>query len=118
MLGRKYLIVDGLRLPTPTTPIKTRLKNNESVLTSEAGTDIVDIIRLQKQTVSCSFQVTSMWKNKLLSIGNESTVSLQIGNETAFICRPRVTSYDLFKDSHTVPGTDGLWTVSMTFEEV
>lgn len=118
MLGRKFLKVDGVALPTPSTAPKIKMKNIESVMTSEAGTDLVDSIRLQKKTVTCNFQVTSFWKAKLEEIGNETTVSLQIGTATAFTCRPRITGEDLFQDSHTVEGTDGLWTVQMTFEEV
>ena len=118
MLGRGFIKVDNEQLPTPTTGPKIRIKNIESVLQSEAGTDLVDVIRLNKRTVSCSFQVTSTWKDKLLVIGNRSTVSVQIGTETAFTCRPRIANYDMYQDSHTVAGTDGLWTVSMNFEEV
>lgn len=119
MLGRKYLIANGERLPTPTTPIKIKKKNRENVITSEAGTDIVDIIRLQKRTVTCSFQVSSRWKKKLEDLADETTVFLGIGTtELPFKCRPRMTSCDLFDGSQEVAGTDGLWTISMTFEEV
>ena len=52
MLGRKFIIIDGVRLPTPTQGPKITMRNLESVMTSEAGTDLVDVIRLQKKSIA------------------------------------------------------------------
>lgn len=118
MLGRKFIKVDGVRLPSPTSGPKNKPKDYENVMTSEAGTDLVDVIRLQKKNISCTFQVSSFWKAKLEAICNESTVSVQIGTDTAFTCRPRLTSCDMYQDSHLVDGTDGLYTMTINFLEV
>ena len=118
MLGRQFLKVNGTSLPAPTVGPRTRYKHIENIMTSEAGTDMDDVIRLNKRTVICTFQVSSMWKNKLLTICSNETVSLQIGSETAFTVRPRLQNGDLFDYSYNTPGTDGLYTVSINFEEV
>lgn len=118
MLGRKFILIDGVQLPTPTQGPKITMKNLESVMTSEAGTDLVDVIRLEKKSIACTFQTTSLWKKKLEDIGKEPTVYFQMGQDTAFLVRPRVTKVDMFNDSHIVDGTDGLWTIQMLFEEV
>lgn len=118
MLGRGFIRVDGLQLPTPTNGPKVRYKHIENILTSEAGTDMDDVIRLNKRTVSCIFQVTSFWFAKLKTISEETTVSVQIGTETAFTARPRLQNKDLFDGSYNVEGTNGLYTVGLNFEEV
>lgn len=118
MLGRGFMKVGEEKLPTPTAGPKIRYRNIENVLTSEAGTDQADVIRLKKRTVSCTFQVTSFWRDKLLDIAGESTVQLQIGSDTAFVVRPRIQNDDMFDGSYNVAGTDGLYTVNINFEEV
>jgi len=118
MLGRQFLKVNGSALPAPTVGPRTRYKHIENILVSEAGTDMDDVVRLNKRTVSCTFQVSSIWRDKLLTICSNATVSLQIGSETAFNVRPRIQNGDLFDCSYNTPGTDGLYTVSINFEEV
>lgn len=114
MLG-KYIKVDGLQYPNPT---KTQIayENNEKVNKSEAGTELVSAIRLQKLSITFTFQVSSQWRDKILRDCRKLNVALDFGGNE-YIGRIRVTKNVLAKDSEYVSITEGFWTLTVVFTE-
>lgn len=115
MLGNNYLKINGVTIPNPKT-FEPAYATTETIKTSEAGTDIVIPTRYNKRTIAMNFQVTSTWKNKLLTFTERPTVTLTYKNE-AITGRLRADKAPLKEGSEHIKGTDGLWTLSMKFFE-
>ena len=116
MLGKKYIKIDNVAIPNPTR-FRIKRTNIESVLVSEAGTDMTDTTRLMKRVISCSFNCSSFFHDQLIDICSRGEALVKIGKETAFEARIRMNNDDIVENSETTDGTDGLWTVSVTIYE-
>lgn len=88
--------------------------------TTEAGTDIIDIARVDKLTVSATFNVSSTWLAQFKTWANDtSKLTVKIydavtaGYKTRYM-RIRNFNYTLVENSDRTADTIGLWTV--TFE--
>lgn len=114
MLG-KYIKVDGVQYPNPITT-KISFENNEQVNKSEAGTELVSAVRLQKFSVSMKFQFSSYWRDRLREDAKKLQVSFDFGGYV-YQGRLRIKSEDLEKYSENVGVTDGFWNISATFTE-
>lgn len=115
-LGNNYITLNGIVIPNPK-PFKISYQNMESVKTSEAGTDIVLITRLQKRTFDMKFQTTTFWGEKLKEIAAITTqISMVYRGETIY-GRFRYKDQELENGSEFIPGTDGLWTGNFQFIE-
>ena len=55
------LKINGTDIPFPDSPVQEKFETLESVNESEAGTDIVQIRRLGKLNLSCSYQLMGSW---------------------------------------------------------
>lgn len=115
MLG-KYISINSTVLPNPTS-FRMDEETIENVFQSEAGTDIVAVIRTGKRKASATFQVGSFWLEKLRSFSRSASQPVVIDG-TSMTMRIRSFSADLLPNSENIEGTDGLWTVSMEFIEV
>lgn len=115
MLGNNYLKINGVTIPNPQV-FEPAYATTETIKTSEAGTDVVIPTRYNKRTIVMSFQVTSTWKNKLLTFTERPTVTLLYKNES-LTGRLRADKTTLKEGSEHIKGTDGLWTLSMKFFE-
>lgn len=115
MLGRNFIRIQGTLIPTPATYTEN-FDNIEEVNQSEAGTDRVIVVRLQKKSYSLTFQVTEYWKNKLLTYGAEHQVTFQIGSENSLNGRFRVSSSRLETNSNF--SDVALYTVLATFTQI
>ena len=115
MLGTDFIKIQGVRIPTPAT-YTGNYTNIEEINESEAGTERVIVTRLLKRGYSFTFQVTEYWRNKLLTYGAMTQVSLQIGSENSMTGRFRITNDHLEKNSefYATP----LYTVSATFNQI
>lgn len=114
MLG-KYISINSTLMPNPTT-FSMAYPPDENVFTSEAGTQLSNIRRLDRLTFSASFNCTDRMRDTLVSYCQTPSVSVQIDGGTAISGRLRLGDISLVEDSEMVNGTQGLWTVSVTFE--
>lgn len=91
----------------------------ENVGTSEAGTDLVDVTRLNKRVIHLSWEgVYSDFIAKLEGWSNLATVMVQYNGGTAFECRARDFEKELKKKSYLYAGSDGIWDASLTLYEI
>lgn len=116
MLGKNFVRLDGIVFPTPTS-WTDKISTVENVHQSEAGTDLVDVVRAEKHVITAEWQMTSEWKARLENVVKSPTVFLYDGT-SARIVRARDLSSKLEPHSETVKVSDGLWTMSVTFTEV
>ncbi len=95
----------------------------ENVLTTEAGTDIVDIMRVDKLTVNAQFDVSSSLLATLKGYANSTsslTVKIYDSVTDAYVTRymrMRNFNYSLVRYSDKNSGTVGLWTVTFDLIE-
>lgn len=94
----------------------------ENVNTSEAGTDLVNIVRSNKLSVTAQFNCTSHLYHKLYAMSQESYLFLQtydpLTNATGLRkvrIRDFTASFQQYSDS--VPNTTGLWVVNFSLTE-
>ncbi len=96
---------------------KISYSNIEKNNTSEAGTDITNVVRLQKRTFSITYSADSYLLNQLLQITNQPEGIFHYMEEDIPV-RARISNSDLLKKSEIVPNTNGLWNVSLQFIEI
>lgn len=95
----------------------------ENVNTTEAGTDIVDIMRVDKLTVNASFDVSSSWLATFKGWANSTsklTVKIYDSVSNAYVTRyMRIRNFNqnLFENSDKNSGTVGLWTITFDLIE-
>lgn len=91
--------------------------------TTEAGTDIVDLMRVDKLTVNASFDVSSSWLATFKGWANDTsklTVKIYDSVSSAYVTRYmriRNFNYSLVRYSDKTSGTIGLWTVTFDLIE-
>lgn len=118
MLGR-YLKIDGVLMPNPVPgSFSYRYNPDENVFTSEAGTLMSNIRRLDRLSFSATYNCTSTLKAILEGKVLQPSVQIQIDNGTAMSGRLRLSGdITLVENSEYTDGTQGLWVVPLSFEE-
>lgn len=111
------------------TPIPVPIEWSENSLvvenanTTEAGTDVIDVLRVDKLTVTASFDVSSSWLSTFKGWANStSALSVKIYDPVteAYVERSmRIRNFinNLVKDSDKTSGTIGLWNVTFDLIE-
>ena len=95
----------------------------ENVNTTEAGTDVVDVLRVDKLTVNASFDVSSAWLATFKGWSKATsalTVKIFDADQNAYVTRymrMRNFTQSLVKDSDRTSGTIGLWSVTFDLIE-
>ncbi len=94
----------------------------ENVNTSEAGTDLVNIVRQNKLSVTTQFNCSSSLYHKLYELSQSPYLFLQtydpLTDSTGLRkVRMRDFSASFQQYSDNVPGTTGLWVVSFSLTE-
>ena len=118
MLGRRFLQVDGQAVPNPVPgTFKIEFNPDETIETSEAGTELGSVKRLDKRTFSGTWQLTSFWLKQFEQFCKLRTVTLTYQGHD-YTTRARGYNPQLAPDSEYTAGTDGLWTVNITFTEI
>mgnify|MGYP007022096087 CR=1 FL=1 len=117
MLGRNYIKVNGVALPTPVS-FEDNSELFEDVNQSEAATDLVSFIRGNRAVFNMTFQVTSGWRDTLKTICSQTSVTLTYKSTNYTGRFRRAGTWELFKGSHKTPSTDGLWTCPCVFIEI
>ena len=114
MLGY-YLKFNNETFPNPITPTKSS-KTIENVNQSEAGTDLVCIVRPSKKSWSFKFNLSSAKRDILESLcSDESTQMYYMGS--TYTVRVRDFSERLVQNSEWTANTDGLYEVSVKVTE-
>lgn len=95
----------------------------ENAMTTEAGTDVVDVLRVDKLTVTASFDVSSAWLATFKGWANStSALAVKIYDPVtdAYIERSmRIRNFvsNLVQNSDNTSGTIGLWNVTFDLIE-
>lgn len=114
MLGN-YLKFDDLEFPNPITPTKES-KAIENVSQSEAGTDLVVVVRSAKRYWTFAFNLSKAKKEQLAEICEaESTVMTYMGK--TYTVRVRDFSEKLVEGSEWLSSVDGLYECSVNVTE-
>lgn len=114
MLGN-YLKFNTIDFPNPTSPTMAS-KTLENVATSEAGTDLVCIVRPSKKSWSFKFTLTAGKRDVLKTLCQaESTTMTYMG--TNYTVRVRDYQEKLVDRSEYDTRTDGLYEVSVKVTE-
>lgn len=114
MLG-DYLKFNSFTFPNPITPTKSS-KTLENVATSEAGTDLVCIIRPSKKSWSFKFNLSSAKRDILEALCQaESTQMYYMG--TTYTVRVRDFQERLVQGSEWVSASEGLYECSVKVTE-
>ena len=96
----------------------------ENVNTTEAGTDVVDIMRVDKLTVTASYDVSSSWLATFKGWANDTnalTVKIFDAVSSAYVTRyMRMRNFTATYEAHSkiTSGTYGLWSVSFDLIEI
>jgi len=114
MLGY-YLKFNGVDFPNPTS-VSMASQAIENVSQSEAGTDLVTVVRPSKKSWSMNFNLSSGKKEVLKGLTLLETVTmLYMG--TSYTVRIRDYQEQLVPYSEWAANTDGLFTVSVKVME-
>lgn len=111
MVGR-YLRVNDREYPNPT-DMTENYDNLETVNESEAGTDLIVEKRLGKLTANMTFQVSRLWRDRIITDCN-------LTSSIVYIDGVRKTGRLRLIDSHLEPesvNTDGYYTMTVVFYE-
>lgn len=114
MLGN-YLLFNNKVFPNPLNPSRTS-KTLENVSQSEAGTDLVCIVRPSKSSWSFSFNLSYHRKEELKDLcKDESTQMTYMGN--TYKVRVRNFKEKLVEGSEWISSVDGLYECSVDVTE-
>ena len=115
MLGGDYLKFNGVTFPRPISPSRTS-QTIENVNQSEAGTDLVTVIRTSKNKWNFTFNLTSRTRDILKALcSDESTTMLYQGVE--YNVRVRDFNEKFVDGSEWIERTDGLFVCSVKVME-
>lgn len=114
MLGY-YLKFNGVDFPNPNTPSMSS-QAIENVSQSEAGTDLVVLVRPSKKSWSFSFNLSSKMRDVLKGLTLLESVSMTYMG-TSYTVRIRDYQEQLVPYSEWAVNTDGLFTVSVKVME-
>lgn len=114
MLGN-YLKFNNVEFPNPITP-SMNSKTLENVSQSEAGTDLVCVIRPSKKSWSFSFNLSSLKRDVLKALCQQESVTMNYMG-TDYTVRVRDYSERLVENSEWVSTSEGLYQVSVKVTE-
>jgi len=117
MLGKRFLQINGVAIPNPVSNFKTTFDADETVSLSEAGTELVRVRRLDKRTITGTWNLTSFWLDKFEEWATSNSVTVRYRGKD-YICRMRDFAPQLAEGSEHTENTDGLWIVAPTFTEI
>lgn len=89
----------------------------EKTSESESGRDLVIVTKLNKRTISATYNVDSHTLETIKTVCSSRSGTLSFLGES-INCRPRLGSTNMVKGSERLNDTDGLWEVTVNFLEV
>ena len=95
----------------------------ESVQTTEAGTDVINVTRYDKLSISAEFGCSAPWAKIFREFSQVDTFTLTrynviSGEDEERTVRMRNYTQTLVKDSETLAGFYGLYNISFELEEI
>ena len=117
MLG-KFLKINNEQMPNPNPGTwNENYPPLENVFTTEAGSQLASVVRLDRLTWTGEFNCSSRLKSKLIGFAQSASVTCKI-NGVEHSGRLRINGdINLYTDSEYVNGTEGLWIIPLIFEE-
>ncbi|MCM1172072.1 MAG: hypothetical protein NC393_08080 [Clostridium sp.] len=116
MLSEGYIDIDGFKM-TPSS-FDYVLSAVENINQSEAGTDIVTVIRPIKYTFNMSWTgITAELLDKIEGFCLKNVVTLTYRNKK-YICRARNAAPRLANKAYKYKYSDGIWDISITLTEI
>lgn len=114
----QYLTIDGVTLPNPNPGTFTwRYNPDENSYTSEAGTLLNNVRRLNRISWSGQFNCSSAMAATLQGYCLQASVTCTINGVSHEGMLRLGGDITLYENSEYTAGTDGLWIVPLTFEE-
>ena len=114
MLGN-YLLFDNEVFPNPKTPSRTS-KTIENVSQSEAGTDLVVVVRPAKNSWSFSFNLSPAKRDILEGLTHDESTMMEYQGKT-YRVRVRDFSENTVEGSEWLSSVDGLFECSVSVTE-
>lgn len=116
MLGTGYVEIEGVNF-TPS-EFEYELQPVEEVTESEAGTELVNVTRLDKHVFRATWEgIDAELLDQLERLCKSPTVTLRYRGEE-YECRARGISPKLARKAYKYKRSDGIWTVSVTFTQI
>lgn len=114
-------ILEGVTLITPQAWSES-YSVVESTNTSEAGTDLVEVVRKNKLTITASFNCTSLWYHKFMELSQINQLTYRAYDHLSNLIQDRIMRMRDFtaewqQYSDSVGGTQGLWVIGFTLTE-
>ena len=106
---------NGIRLPNGAYSVG--FNNIETKNNSESGKTLRIVTRLKKRTITATYKTSSHELDTIESICERGEGMLEFCGKTYRVA-PRLASSDLLEGSQNVENTEGLWTSTVSFEEV
>lgn len=118
MLGRRFLKINNTYIPNPAPgSFQISFDPDEEIELSEAGTELGSVTRLNKRTFSGEWRVTSFWLKVFEDFCSVRTVTLRYQGQD-YTVRARGFEPKLFSNSEYTEGSEGLWSLKLTFTEI
>ena len=114
MLGN-YLKFNNVVFPNPKNPSRTS-KTIENVSQSEAGTDLVTVVRPGKNAWSFVFDLSPAKRDILEGLTHDESTSMQYQGKT-YLVRVRDFTENTVEGSEWLSSVDGLFECSVTVTE-
>lgn len=116
MLGDNYITINNVAY-TPS-EFSYKIQADENVFKSAAGTELLNINRLDKHIFTASWEgIDSTLLDALEALCQLPTVTL-VYRSHSYTCRVRGIAPELIKKSYKYRRSDGLWNVSFTMTEL
>ncbi len=117
MLG-KFIKINNNMMPNPVSgTFSFALNPDENVFANEAGEQMSNVKRLDRVSWSGTFNCTSNMKNRLLTICKSPSCSCEVDG-VSYNGRLRLNGdVSMVSGSELCEGTQGLWTMTLKFEE-
>lgn len=119
MMNGGYLKINNVTVAVPPKHYKEGFDPKENVNESEAGTDLVDVTRLNKRVIKLSWEgIYSDFVAIIEGWSNSATVTVQYNGGTSFSARARGFEKEMIEKSYLSTASDGIWNASVTLYEI
>lgn len=118
MLGSQYLTINGTALHE-TSSFSMEYTTIENIFQTEAGTDAGTLTRANKLKMSVGWEncPSDAFRATILSYCALPTVTV-VFNSDSYTMRARNYKEELVRYSNRYSGSNGIWNISMTLEEI
>lgn len=117
MLG-KFIAINGATFPNPNPgTFSDNFEPLENIFTTEAGTKISNIVRLDRYSWSAEFNCTSRMRERIAQLVKTPEVTCTIAGQEYTGSLRLDGANTLVANSDKAQGTNGLWIIKLRFEQ-